>query len=289
MAHQLQQRGVVEDGDPLSVQQIVDVVITFAVECGEKVDEQAQRQRPDERPHVDLLDFAHLLLNPAGDAQKIDGDEAAEGAEDDVEGDVADREALGRADGEHHVVAEEEHRHHRAGGGGEQQGQERAAGEVEHQHLEGEDQRGDGGLEDGGHRGRGTAGQQQGGLPSVEVEEPRHVRTDGAAGEHNRRLQSHRTAKPDGDGTCHHGGIDVVEPQLAVALADGLQHDAYTVAEVVTHHAPYEQKREKNADGRKNQVEIVDVRHRECLAQQPGGEVKQVLDDDGCGCPEKAD
>ena len=44
VAHQLQQRGVVENGNPLAMQQVVDVVIAFAVECGEEVDEQAEGQ-----------------------------------------------------------------------------------------------------------------------------------------------------------------------------------------------------------------------------------------------------
>ena len=76
-----------------------------------------------------------------------------------------------------------------------------------------------------------------------------------------------------------------MEPQLAVALADGFEHDAHAMTEIVAHHTPHEQQREKNADGRENQVEIVDVSHRERLAQQPRGEVQQVLDNDGRRSP----
>ena len=80
-----------------------------------------------------------------------------------------------------------------------------------------------------------------------------------------------------------------MEPQFAVALADGLEHDAHAVAEVVAHHAPHEQEREENTDWWENQVEIVDIRHRERLTQQPCGEVQQVLDNDGRSSSEQTD
>ena len=80
-----------------------------------------------------------------------------------------------------------------------------------------------------------------------------------------------------------------MEPQHAVALANGLQHDAHAMAEVVAHHAPHEEEREENADGRENQVEVVDIGHRKRLAQQPRGEVQKVLDDDGRRRPKDTD
>ena len=80
-----------------------------------------------------------------------------------------------------------------------------------------------------------------------------------------------------------------METQLAVALADGFQHDTHAVTKVVAHDAPHEKKREEDADGRENQVEVVDVRHRERLVDQTRGEVQQVFDDDGCRCPKDTD
>ena len=80
-----------------------------------------------------------------------------------------------------------------------------------------------------------------------------------------------------------------MEPQLAVALADGLQHNAHAVAEVVAHHAPHEKEGKEDADGRENQVEVVNISHRKRLAQQSGGEVQQVLDDDGRGSAQHTD
>ena len=170
MTHQLQQRRVIENGEPLAVQQVVDVVVPFTIECGEEINEQAQRQRADQCSHIDLLDFAHLFLQPTRSAEEIDRNEAAKTTQDNVKRDISHRKALRGVDGEHHVLAEEEDGHHRACGGGEQQRQERTAGEVEHQHLESEDQCGNGRLEDGGHGSCGTASQQQRGLPCVELE-----------------------------------------------------------------------------------------------------------------------
>ena len=243
----------------VAVQQGVDIVVTFAIENREDVDKTAEHETSHNRAHAEVLDTLHLSLNPTRHPKEIDGDEACEKAEEDIEGDVAEVERLGGVDMEHHVVAQKEQGHDGAGGGGEQQGQDGAAGEVEHEDLESEDDGSDGGLEDGGHGRCGAAGQQQSGLPGVKPEKTGHVGADGGTRQHNGGLQSHGAAEADGDGAGHHGGIDVVEAQLAVAFADGLEHDADAVAEVIAHHTAHEQQSEQDAHNGQDEVEVVNL------------------------------
>ena len=45
-----------------------------------------------------------------------------------------------------------------------------------------------------------------------------------------------------------------METQLAVALADGLEHDAHAVPDIVFHYSSHKNQGENNADGRKDEV-----------------------------------
>ena len=256
----------------------VDAVVSLAEEGGEEADETAEHQAADDGPRVDVGDALHLTVYPARGAQEEDRHQAGEQTQNDVQRDVAHQESLRGVEGEHHRLAPEEQRHDRSRDSGDEQRQDRAARQVEHQHLEGEDDGGDGGL----------ARQQEGGVLAVHPEESSDVGTDGRTRQHDGRLQSHRTAETHRDGTGHHGGIDIVETQLAVTLADGLQDDADAVAQVVLHNLLDKEEREQDADRRENQVQVLDGRVGEDLADGDGGEMQQVLDDHRCSCAQNA-
>ena len=282
------ERGVGKQMAQIPVDDGIDAVVTLPKEGREDEDESAEGCAADERAHVDIGDAFHLPVQPTRGAQKEDRHQSCEESQHYVKRDVTHQKGLHGVEGEHHRLAPKEERHHRTSDGGDQQRQDSTARQVEHQHLEGEDECRNGCLEDGRHRRCRATRQQQGGVLAVHLEETRHVGTDGRARQHNGRLQSYGTAKTHRDGTRHHGGIDVVKTQLAVTLADSLQHDADPMTQVISHNLLHKKQSKQDANGWKDQIQILDCRIGEDLADRYGGDVQQILDDHGGSCPQDA-
>ena len=72
----------------------------------------------------------------------------------------------------------------------DEQGQDRGHRQVEHQHLDHEDQTGDRRLKDPGHGARGTTTDQQHQCLLLHPKQPSEVRANGGPGQHDRRLRS---------------------------------------------------------------------------------------------------
>lgn len=70
-----------------------------------------------------------------------------------------------------------------------------------------------------------------------------------------------------------------MESQLAVALANGLEYNAHPVPDIVFHNPPNENQCEDDADGRKDEVQVVDILHGKRATEHLGGDIDQVFDD----------
>ena len=181
---------------------------------------------------------------------EIEADEAAEDAEEDgsrhplhlpwsVEGEMEERVAP------HEDVGE-------AGGGdaGDEDGHERCHGEVDHEHLDGENQARHGRFEDAGDGGsRTTSHEHHHGLPP-EPESLPEVASYGGASEDDGRLGSYTATETDGDGGGDDRAPAVVPPQPALFSADGIEDARDAVADVVFDDIADEERSEVDTDDR---------------------------------------
>ena len=110
-----------------------------------------------------------------------------------------------------------------SGDTGDQQREKRSHGQIDHQHLKGEDEPGDGGLEDAGDGACSSTADKQHHRLMVHTEETTEVTADGRTGEDDGGLGSDGTSEADGDGTGKDGTPTVVGFQPALTTADGIE------------------------------------------------------------------
>ena len=70
-----------------------------------------------------------------------------------------------------------------------------------------------------------------------------------------------------------------METQLAITLADGLEHNAHAVPDIVAYHSPHKKQSQHNTDRREDEVQVVDLFHWKCATEGFGGDINEVFDD----------
>ena len=222
VADDAEERRVLEERDAVVAHERGDVLVALAVEGGEDEDERAEGDAAEDEFHTPLFDLGEQPFHEARGAQEIDRQEAGGDADDDIDPDVVQLERRGGRVGEHDVFAEKAEGEESAGGGGDEQRHHRRRRQVEHEHFDGEDHRGDGRLEDGRHGRRAAAAEQQDRLLRRQLEEPRQVGAHRRASEHDRGLHTYRTAEANRQRTRYHRTIYVVRTELSSVVADGV-------------------------------------------------------------------
>ena len=166
------------------------------------------------------------------------------------------------------IAAQEQIGKHRGCHTRYQDGQQRCHRQVDHQHLEGEHQTGNRGLEDTGDGSGGTTAHQQHQLFTVEVELLSDVRADGRASQHDGRLGTHRTTEADGDGRRDDRRPAVMTFQPRPLARDGIENPGDTMRDIVFHHIAHEQRGEIDTDDGVDKVQPVERRVVEPRGQQ---------------------
>ena len=242
-----------------AVEQQVDAVVAFAKERREEEDEQRQHRAADDELHHRLvLETGEDALAEAHRPDEIEADEAAEDAQQHTGGDALHGPRVVEVEGEEGRIAAEDVGETGGGDTAHQDGHQRGHRQVDHQHLEREHQSGDGGLENARDGTSGTAAHQEHQRATVLAEQLAQVRADGRAGEHDGRLGTHRAAKADGDGRCHHARPRVVGLQTRAVLRDGIEDAGDAVRDVVLHHIAHKKHGEQDAHHRIYQIEQVE-------------------------------
>ena len=131
-------------------------------------------------------------------------------------------------------------RERRSRDGGDEQRCDGGHGEVHHQHLQGEDESGDGRLEDSAHCSGGTATDHEHHRLLVKAESFRQVRTDGGTGQHDWCLSSDRTTETDGQTRTDNRRPHVMRLDNRLALRDSIEDFRDTVRDIVPHYVFHE-------------------------------------------------
>ena len=266
--------------------------VPLAVKGREEEDEQPYRHPADNPAGGLLAHVSEKFLHLAVHGQEVERHEPAQHGEHDVHMEVLEVEGSPHAYVQHGVEPlEKEHERGRYDRGDEQR-YDGPHGDVEHQHLQHEDEPRNGSLEDGRQGARGTASQQQRRITVIEPEDLRDIGADGRPRQYDGSLRPHRAAESDGHGSAHHRGITVVSPDARPRLADGVQHAGDTLRDIVLHDMLHEQRSEDDAHSRIDEKEITGriggYPAHEGVAdemQEPferiGGETGHKTDDDG--------
>ena len=241
-----------------ALEQDVDSRVTLAIERRKQEDKAAQDESAQEEFGIRMLAQTgeHALASRHG-AHEVKADKAAEDAQQDTYRRTVEHPGRGEREVEERLRA-----HQNIGETGgcdtrDEDGQKRSHRQVDHQHLEREDQSGYRCLEDSGNGGTGSAAHQQNHRLLVHAEDLSQIGTDGRTGKHNRRLGSHRTAEANGDARSHHRRPAVVAAQLGVFGRDGVEHAGNTMRDIVAHHILDKERREVNAHDWEEQEEQV--------------------------------
>ena len=280
--------GVVEDGASqdivvLAVVDVLDGFVTFTIERGQQEDGYAQEgasQHPFDPGAVDALE---LIFGPEGGAGEVERGKTAEDAKQDDVGNALDGEVHGLGEVEERGGAFDGVCHGGGSHGRDQERHDAEGGEIEHKHLDGEQQSGDRSLEDAGYTGGGSAAQQDHEGMLVHTEQSAQVGADGRAGEYDRGLGTYRSAKADGDARGQHGGVHIVHLDDGLALRDGVEDLGDTVADVIAHNVSHIATCDEDAQHWIEQVEVVGTVDIEVEGQQMLEMMDQPLQDEG-GC-----
>ena len=286
---EVEEVGVVEYVGGLACHEGVEGGVSLAVEGGEDEDDETEEGAPDEHFLEGMGDTLEELLDAEVGPHEVDGDEAGEEAEDDVVGEVGHGEAIGDLVGEDESVAHEEVGDDVGGDGGEHEGDEGGHGEVEHEYFHGEDDAGDGCLEDAGDGAGGAAPDHEGHDFVVHVEEAGEAGTDGGAGEDDGGLRADGAAEADGEGTGDHGGVVVVGLDETVLAGDGVEDFGDAVADVVLDAVADEEVGEEDADEGADEEYPATAVELEVFRDPGVGEVDHVFEEDAGQAGDDAD
>ena len=138
-----------------------------------------------------------------------------------------------------------------------QNGQQRGHAQVDHEHLEREDQSCYRRLEDAGNGSGSPAAHQQHQVFLLQVEQLAEIAADGRSGKYYRCLGSYGTSESDGDGRRDDRRPAVVPFQMAVFRGNGVEHPGDAMRYVVLHHIFYEHRGNPDADDGEQEVEPV--------------------------------
>ena len=281
------QHAAAVQGQIPAIEQGPQRIIALAVERREQEDQQAERSGAECPAQIRIAPAPDPIFECERGAHEIQGAEAADHAQDDVERDISHRER-GQGAGEDRGLSSENVGDHRGGDRSGQQRQERRHRHVEEQNLQGEQDPGQGGLEDARHGAGGAAAQQQGDVAIRQARGPAQVRTDGGTGIDNRRLGTHRAAEADGDARGQDRRPGVVRLDLGVIARDGQQGLRHAVTDVVPDHIAHQQQGDQHTDAGKDQVLPV-VATVEALVEQALHRVDGPVKNDGGAPREYAD
>ena len=248
-------------GFGLSVQQDVDAVVAFAIERGEKENQGAQHQSAQGELGVGLVleAFEHPLAGRHG-AYEVETHQPTDHAEQYAGGYSVDEPLFVECEMKQRVSAYEQVGEAGGRDTGDEDGQQRGHGQVDHEHLEGEHQSGDGSLEDAGNGCRGATSHEQHDRFAVHLERLCQVGANGRTREHDGSLGTHRTAETDGDGRSDDRRPAVVAWQSRALRRNGVKNAGDAVRDVVLHHVAHKERGEIDANDGIDQIEPVERR-----------------------------
>ena len=269
-------------GLSLAVEQQVDAVVALAVERREEEDERAEQQAANEEADVGAVLEAgkHVLAGIHG-ADEVEADQSARHAQEDAGRHAVHGPVAVKMEAEEHGIARKDVGEARGGDTRHEDGQERGHGEVNHQHLEREDESGNGGLEDAGDGSGGTAADEGHERLVVQTEHLAQVGADGRAGEHDGSLGTHGTAKADGDGRSNDAGPHVVGLQPRAVRRDGIEDARDAVRDIVLDNVAHEERGQVDTDDGIDQVEPVVGVSLEVTRQQCHDLVDESMEHEG--------
>ena len=135
--------------------------VAFSVERREEVNQKSQNRTAQSNFRIEVLDSAKHLLKTVHCSRKIERNQTAKDAEQDGGGDTLNRERIDEIEGEHGLGTSQGIGE---AGGGETGNEQRKQGghcQVNHEHLKGENQTGNGGLENTGNGSRGSTADEE--------------------------------------------------------------------------------------------------------------------------------
>ena len=147
---------LVHEVDKVAIEQGLDRVVALAVERGEEEDEDAEHGRTEDEALPAVREAGVDPFDAQHGTGEVERDESAEDAQQEDVGDALHDELLGLRKLEHGLGAGEDVRHGGGRDGRDEQGQDGRHRQIEHEHLDDEDQSGDRSLEDTRYGARGT-------------------------------------------------------------------------------------------------------------------------------------
>ena len=251
----MEKHRVVEQRIDVSVHQIGQRFVPFAVKRREQEDQDADDQAARDPTAVHAFDPGEQLPDFRVDLCEIVRHQPAYQAQDDVVRQVFQFERVQDIEVENRIETVQEKHQRRGGHGRNQQRDDRCDGDVEHQYLQHEDDSGDRRLEYGRQGRRRAATQQQRDVLVIESHEAGDIRSDGRSGQYDRRLRADRTAETDRRRTRDDRRIAVVRLDARPFFAHPVQYAGHSFADVVAHDVLDEQCGDDDSDDRIEQVE----------------------------------
>ena len=286
------EQGVVENLVPVglgtAIEQQVDAAITLAIKGREQEDEQTQNGTANGQTDIRMvLVTGEDPLAETHHPDEIERDESTGDAQEHTGGDALNRPLTVEMEGEQRRITTEDIGETRRRDTRHQYGQKRRHGHVDHQHLKGEHQACYRGLEDTGNgSGRTTTDKGHQRL-TVEMEDLTEVRTNGGAGQHNRRLGSHRATKADGYGRGNDRRPGVMRTDARLVGGDGIEDARDAMGNIVLDNVTHKEGGEIDTHHGIDQVEPVGPRLLERTGQEHHNLVDDPMQGEGCHCGEE--
>ena len=183
---------------------------------------------------------------------------------------------------EHRVGTRSDIGNRSGGDTGDEQGHEGRHRKVDKQHLDGEHQAGNGGLEDTRDGTCRTTSYEEHHRACIDTEQASQIGTDGRTREHDRCLGTHRTTEADGDGAGNNRRIHIVRTYAGLLTRDGIENLGHAMPDIVAHNVADKQPRKEDTYHRIDEVEVVGLVGVEILCEEVLDEVDEILQRERC-------